>query len=179
MMKGILCAAILLASAAPAMARDIQISIDARSGPWLNKANKKMRYGKGDEQPPAMVSGFVNDTAEKIAIMVDDGAMTQVDGQAVGPEGLEGQAVDDQPGDGGKYFPSLYAPTILYPNNRHALIAAFVDAKGGLLGRPFAVGKGARVTIPDQAAGLVMGFNDVSFARNSGALNVTVTVPDE
>ncbi|KQM97487.1 hypothetical protein ASE85_14495 [Sphingobium sp. Leaf26] len=179
MMKCLLLATALFMAAGPVAAREVSLSVDARSGPWLNKANKKMRYGKGDELPPAMVGGFVNDTAEKIAIMVADGATTKVDGQDVGPEGLEDKAVDDQPGEGGKYYPSLYAPKILYPNHRHALMAAFVDAQGVLMGRPFAVGKGARVTIPDQAAGLVMGFNDVGFAGNSGALAVTVTLPDD
>ncbi|MGK2909531.1 MAG: hypothetical protein ACSLE1_07000 [Sphingobium sp.] len=179
MMKLLLLALLLLVPTTPAIAKDVSVAVDARSGPWLNKGNKKMRYGKGDELPPAMVSGFVNDTAEKIAIMVPPGATTRVDGQDVGPEGIEGQAADDQPGEGGQYFPSLYAPEILYHNHRHALIAAFVDAQGMLMGRPFAVGKGARVTIPDEAAALVMGFNDVGFVGNSGSLAATVTLPDD
>ena len=138
----------------------------------------KLRYGIGDETPPATVTGFINDADEKLAIYPAPGATTRVDGQDVGTEGIAGEAVDDMPGAKGKYYPSLYAPKILYPTNRHALIAAFVDVEGRLMGRPFAVGQGVRVTIPDQAAALTLGFNDVSFTANEGTLAVVVSMPD-
>ena len=164
--------------AAPAAAKEVIVGVDAKAGPWLNRPNKKMRYGIGDETPPATVTGFINDADEKLAIYPAPGATTRVDGQDVGTEGIAGEAVDDMPGAKGKYYPSLYAPKILYPTNRHALIAAFVDVEGRLMGRPFAVGQGVRVTIPDQAAALTLGFNDVSFTANEGTLAVVVSMPD-
>lgn len=182
MKRTLLAAAAALCLAGPftgsAAAREVAVSVDAKAGPWLNRANKKMRYGIGDEAPPALVTGFVNDADEKLAIYPAPGATTRVDGRAVGAEGIGGEAVDDMPGAKGRYYPSLYAPKILYPTNRHALIAAFVDGEGRLMGRPFAVGQGVRVTIPDQAAGLALGFNDASFAGNDGALPVIVSMPD-
>ncbi|WP_404337666.1 hypothetical protein AB2M62_02935 [Sphingomonas sp. MMS12-HWE2-04] len=168
----------LLVPALPAYAGEKQVSVDARAGPWLNGANKKMGYGLGDEAPPLLITGFVNDADAKIEIYPVEGSTTLVDGKPVGPEGIDGTAVNDTPGPKKKYYPSLYAPKILYPTNAHALIGAFVDAKGTLMGRPFAVGKGVRVTIPDQAAGLTLGFNDVKFTGNSGALSVVVVLPD-
>lgn len=176
----LLCAALLAAlHTSPASARDVSISVDGHAGPWLNKANKKMRYGKGDEAPPAVVTGFVNDADAKLEIFAASGATTQIDGHDVGPEGIANNAVDDSRGPGGKYYPSLYTPKVLYPANRHALVGAFVDGKGQLMGRPFVIGNGVRVTIPNGAAALNLGFNDVSFAPNSGALAVTVTMPDD
>lgn len=179
-MRTLLAAALGLACslAAPATAREVTIGVDAKAGPWLNRPNKKMRYGIGDEGPPAIVTGFVNDADEKLAIYPVLGATTRVDGQDVGAEGIADEAVDDLPGAKGKYYPSLYAPKILYPTNRHALIAAFVDLEGRLMGRPFAVGQGVRVTIPDQAAALALGFNDVRFTGNEGTLPVVVSMPD-
>lgn len=179
-MRLLLAAALCLSSpfATPAAARDVTVSVDAKAGPWVNRSNKKMRYGIGDEAPPATVTGFVNDADEKLAIYPVPDATTRVGGREVRAEGIEDEAVDDLPGAKGKYYPSLYAPKILYPTNRHALIAVFVDVEGRLMGRPFAVGRGVRVTIPDQAAALALGFNDVSFAANEGTLPVVVSMPD-
>lgn len=168
----------LLLSSVPALAAERHVMVDAKAGPWLNGVNKKMRYGLGDEAPPAMVTGFVNDADAKIEIYPVEGATTMVQGKPVGPQGIAGTAVNDAPGPKKKYYPSLYAPKILYPTDAHALIGAFTDAKGVLMGRPFAIGKGVRVTIPDQAAALTLGFNDVTFAGNSGALSVIVVLPD-
>lgn len=165
--------------AAPVFAREVAVSVDARSGPWLNKANRKMRYGQGDEAPPASVTGFMNDVGAKLEIVVAADATTRAGTGETGPQGFADEPVDDTKGPGGKYYPSLYTPKILYPANRHALIGAFVDGKGGLMGRPFAIGEGVRVTVPDGAAALNLGFNDISFAQNSGALPVTVVIPDE
>lgn len=172
-------ASLAVVAALPAAARDVVVEVDARSGPWLNKANKKMRYGKGDELAPALVGGLAEAAGSKLEIFAAQGGVTQVDGTAVGPEGMTSQAVDDRSGPGGKFYPSLYAPKVFYPANRHALIAAFVDAEGRMTGRPFTVGSGVRVMVPDEAAALALGFNDVSFAANSGSLTVTVVIPDD
>ncbi|AQR72301.1 hypothetical protein [Sphingomonas sp. LM7] len=169
---------LMLLAPAPASAEERRVTVDAKAGPWLNGPNKKMRYGLGDEAPPMTITGFINDADAKIEIYPVEGATTMVEGKPVGPEGIDGTAVNDAPGPKKKYYPSLYAPKILYPTNAHALIGAFVDANGVLIGRPFAIGKGVRVTIPDQAAALTLGFNDVKFAGNSGALPVVVVLPD-
>lgn len=171
-------AAAAVAVPVPASARDVVVQVDARAGPWLNKANPKMRYGKGGEIAPVVIGGLADVSGETVEIFAAQGASTQVGGADVGVEGVAGEAVDDMPGAGKKYYPSLYAPKVLYPTNRHALMAVFVDADGKLVGRPFAVGQGVRLAIPDGAASLSLGFNDVEFAGNGGAMTVTVVVPD-
>lgn len=173
-----LAAAAAAAVAMPASARDVVVQVDARAGPWLNKANPKMRYGKGGEIAPVVIGGLADVSGETVEIFAAQGASTQVGGADVGVEGVAGEAVDDMPGAGKKYYPSLYAPKVLYPTNRHALMAVFVDADGKLVGRPFAVGQGVRLAIPDGATSLSLGFNDVEFSGNGGAMTVTVVVPD-
>lgn len=169
----------LLAALVPAAAaaRDVTVPVDARAGPWSVTANPELPYGAGDAIAPVVVTGFPSDIDGKLEIM-PDGTTTPGKGAAVDATGIDGDAVDDTRGPGKKVYPSFYAPKILYPSNRHALIGVFVDAAGKVMGRPFVVGKGVRVTIPAGAHGLSLGFNDVRFAGNAGALTVLVRMPN-
>ena len=158
-----------------AWAREVSVQVDARSGPWLTRVNKKMPYGR-DAGAPATVPGI--DAAAKLSIYPEGTTLSPDDG-AVDGSGVASKAVDDANGPRGKRYPSFYTPKILYPANLHALVAVFVDAKGVVIGRPFVVGTGVRVPVPEGASALSLGFNDASFAGNSGALKVTVELPDD
>lgn len=133
-----------------------------------------MPYGKGDEHPPAVLPLDLG--GGRIAIYAS-GTTDTLDKTGVPPAGVDGKAVDDILYKKARY-PSFYTPKILYPAQRHALVAAFVDDKGVVIGRPFVVGDGVRVSLPENAAALSLGFNDTVFSRNAGKLNVTVEMPD-
>lgn len=158
-----------------AWAREVTVQVDARSGPWLTSVNKKMPYGR-DAGAPAVVPGV--DAAAKLSIYPEGTTLSSGDG-AVDGSGVASKAVDDANGPRGKRYPSFYTPKILYPANLHALVAVFVDAKGVVIGRPFVVGTGVRVPVPEGASALSLGFNDESFAGNQGTLKVTVELPDD
>lgn len=165
-----------LIAPAAAWGRQVVVQVDAKSGPWLPKANKKMPFGR-DAGAPLVVPG-IPDVSGKVSIY-SEGTTISAGNGAVDAKGVESKAVDDTKGPGGKVYPSLYTPKILYPANLHALVAVFVDDKGVLVGRPFIVGEGVRVPIPEGARALSLGFNDISFAGNSGSLKVIVEVPDD
>ncbi|MES2059142.1 MAG: hypothetical protein V4564_24585 [Pseudomonadota bacterium] len=165
-----------LIAAAPASAREVVVQVDAKSGPWLPGANRKMPFGR-DAAAPLVVPG-IPDMSGKVSIYPEGTTISAGNG-AVDAKGVESKAVDDSKGPGGKPYPSLYTPKILYPANLHALVAVFTDDKGVLVGRPFIVGEGARVSIPEGARALSFGFNDVDFAGNSGSLKVTIEMPDD
>lgn len=179
-MKTIVMVGALLTTCIPAAvaARDVVVGVDARSGPWLPGLNKNMPYGTGDAAPPMVVTGFAPDQDEKLAIIPE--GVTTANGKAnVDSSGIADKEVDDTTGPHKKRYPSFYTPKILYPANAHALIAAFVDAGGVVMGRPFAIGQGVRVPVPDGAKGLALGFNDESAKGNDGVLKVTVEMPDD
>ncbi len=158
-------------------ARTVTVAVDAKSGPWSTKANNKMKYGVGDEAPPFIVTGIPINSVEKVEVYAD--GMTTVKGKGdVGAVGFEDSEVNDSKAKG-KYYPSFYTPNLLYPAYQDALVIGFVDVNVVLVSRPFVVGEGVRVPIPEGATGLAIGFNDVSFKDNSGSLSVTVTIPDQ
>ncbi|CAL4869635.1 hypothetical protein MMA231_03927 (plasmid) [Asticcacaulis sp. MM231] len=168
---------LLSAGSVAVEARTVTVAVDAKSGPWSTKANSKMKYGVGDEAPPFIITGIPVDSVDKVEVYAD--GVTTVKGKVeVGPVGFEDFEVNDSKARG-KYYPSFYTPKLLYPAYQHALVMGFVDDKGVLVSRPFVVGEGVRVPIPEGATGLALGFNDVSFKDNSGTLSVTVTIPDQ
>lgn len=158
-------------SVSQASAKEVAVEVDARAGPWDAAINKKiLPYGRGDGQAPVLVP--LEDDPVQVEIYVS--GQTSVPGtDGVPSTGIEGEAVDDTVVKK-KRYPSFYTPKVLYPTNRHALMGIFVDANGMAMGRPFPVGEGARVAVPLDAAALSLGFNDVTFAKNSGALQVVV-----
>ena len=173
--QSIVGALVALLLPAAALAKDVTVQVDAHAGPWAPAANKKMPFGR-DPGAPVLVK--LSDAFGKVSIYADGTTVSAGHG-AVDSKGVDGKAVDDSKGPHGKVYPSLYTPKILYPANLHALVAVFVDAKGLVIGRPFVVGDGVRVEKPDGAAAVALGFNDVDFAGNRGALTVTVNMPDD
>lgn len=163
--------------AGPALAREVTVEVDARAQPWDEDAFEGMAFGKGDGAPPVQIKGLEDLAGANVAIVPKAGGVTLVEGAEVGPEGIVGDAADDLRVKK-RVYPSLYTPKILYPVHRHALLAVFVDEEGRPVGRPFPVGTGVRVGVPDEARGLSLGFNDITFKGNTGTLEVIVQIPD-
>lgn len=163
-------------SATPAAARVIEVEVDSASGPWSTKINgEKMPYGTGDEKP-ALVVPF--DIAAGGIGILPQGTTATRGSPAVPPGGIASDVVDDKLKKK-RRSPSFYAPKLMYPIRRHALIAAFIDDKGVVVSRAVPVGDGGiRLPIPEGAVGLSLGFNDTVFAGNSGKLKVLVEIPD-
>lgn len=159
-----------------AVSRIVEVEVDAGAGPWSTAVNAdRMPYGAGDEKPPVVIPFDV--AAGGIGVLAK-GTTGTADRADIPPAGIEGDAVDDKLRKKRRY-PSFYAPKLLYPIGRHALIAAFVDAKGVVVSRAVPIGNnGIRLPIPDNAVGLALGFNDVNFTGNRGKLKVLVEIPD-
>lgn len=175
MLVRILASLLVYSLAGGALGREVTVKVDAASGPWSSDVNAKvMPFGTGDAKPATIVPFDLG--AGKIGIYAS--GTTGVPGNAsVPPIGIDGDAVDDKVFKR-KRYPSFYTPKLLYPANRHALVAAFIDDRGIVLGRPFVVGEGVRVPIPENAAGVSLGFNDAKSAGNVGTLDVILDIPD-
>ncbi|MCJ1962738.1 hypothetical protein [Novosphingobium mangrovi (ex Hu et al. 2023)] len=170
-------AALAAVIAAPGQARDVMVEVDARAQPWDEDAFEGMSFGKGDGEAPLRIMGFEDLAGANVAIIPVSGGVTLVEGAEVGPEGIVGDAADDLRVKK-RVYPSLYTPKVLYPVYRHALLAVFTDDEGRPVGRPFPVGTGVRVGVPDEARGLSLGFNDITFKDNAGTLQVILQIPD-
>jgi hypothetical protein len=177
MVRSLISALLMMAVSTSVEAKTLTIQVDAKAGPWSVKANSNMKYGRGDEAPPVIVTGISDSTLGKVEVYAT-GASAVGSKTGIGPVGIEDQEVDDTKSHG-KYYPSFYTPQLLYPAYAHALVVSFVDAEGMLVSRPVIVGTGVRLPVPEGATGLALGFNDVSFAANSGSLEVVVKLPDE
>ncbi len=173
-LAGLMAGLTLVALSQPASAKPVVVTVDAHCGPWSQKANPTLKYGLGDEAEPTVVPIPPDSASEKLEVWPT--GTTTASAGAVDGIGLKTKEADDSPGPHGKHYPSFYTPKILYPAYAHALIGTFVDASGGVVSRPFVIGAGVRVQIPDGATGLALGFNDESFAANSGQLQVTVNI---
>lgn len=158
-------------------AKTLTVAVDAKSGPWSLKPNPKMKYGIGDQGEPVIVPGLSGDGLGKVEIYAQGTTGTTAKA-GIGPVGVESIEANDSKVHG-KYYPSFYAPKLLYPAFAHALIVSFVNADGTLVSRPVIVGEGVRLPIPEGATGLALGYNDVSFKGNTGALDVVIVIPDE
>jgi hypothetical protein len=177
MIRSLIGALLMMAVSTSLEAKTLTVQVDAKAGPWSVKANSNMKYGRGDEGLPVIVTGVSDSALGKVEVYATGttaiGAKT-----GIGPVGIEDQEVDDTKSRG-KYYPSFYTPKLLYPAYAHALVASFVNAEGTLVSRPVIVGTGVRLPVPEGATGLALGFNDASFSANSGALSVVVNLPDE
>jgi hypothetical protein len=164
---------LFVGTAQAAVARDVVVEVDAGSGPWVDNKKGPMPFGVGDQKPPVIVPFDV--AAGKVEVFAE-GTTDTADKKQVGPEGID-DPVDDKVVKKRRY-PSFYTPKVLYPANRHALVVIFVDKSGSAVSRPVMVGSGVAMSIPDGAEGVALGFNDVTFAGNSGKLKVTVGIPE-
>ncbi len=78
-------------------------------------------------------------------------------------------------GSSGQPFPSKYAGAT-WPISLMALMGAFADANGVVIGAPFKVGHGiTEMLVPAGASFLQLGINDDIFADNQGSFSVRVT----
>lgn len=175
-MRLLIAMTVLTIPALPAAARVIEVEVDATAGPWSTTINgERMPYGTGDEKPAVVIPFDI--AAGGIGIL-PKGTTSTSDTASIPPSGIADDPVDDKERKKRRY-PSFYAPKLMYPVARHALIATFVDAKGVVISRAVPVGDtGLRIPIPENAAGLSLGFNDMVFTGNSGKLKVLVEIPD-
>lgn len=165
------------APAAPATVQRVSVAIDAATAPWDPVANAAtLPIGAKGAKPPVVVP--IEVPAGK-AVIFAEGTTNTAEAAGVGAIGNEKKTINDTLSPDGQRYPSFYVPKLLYPAYRHGLVAVFVDAKGAVVSRPFMVGKGVRLPIPDAAAGLALGFNDVDFTGNTGTLHVTVELPPQ
>ena len=168
------------APAGPAAAATVQrvtVALDSATAPWDATVNAAtLPIGAKGAKPPVVVPIAV--PAGK-AVIFAEGTTDTPDATELGVTGNEKKLVNDTLTADGQRYPSFYVPKLLYPAYRHGLVAVFVDAKGAIVSRPFMVGKGIRLPIPDTAAGLALGFNDADFTGNTGTLRVTVELPPQ
>jgi hypothetical protein len=159
------------------------VSISGLAGPWSIAANPSLTYGVGDNTPPTTLSLAPSATSVTITYLSGltsafGGVPPSVDalgyvggafGSGVGLTGI---------GSSGQPFPSYFIdPTNSGPPiYLSALIGAFTNNAGVVIGTPFAPGDGPfTIAIPGGATKLSLGINDDIFSDNSGSLSIGVT----
>ena len=152
-----------------AQAATIDVTVDGRSGPWGHAANPTLVYS-ADSLGPTVVTGhglsFAAGSAFTIAYL--SGFTKTV--EFYGP--TDGDGYGNIP----QYDVSVPAQFASNKETAHlqALIGAFADASGTVVGTPFVVGNGGVFAAPTGAAELLLGINDNHYADNLGALTVSV-----
>jgi hypothetical protein len=183
--------AIALASlAVSAQATTITTVVPGTAMPWHWGAglNTTLHYGILDGSGPVIVdssSGISFGAGEILSIRYLSGLTSAfggsptVDGNGYGPL-APSPFVFEASGGGGStstFFPSLYMSP--YPIYLNALVGAFTNASGEVVGTPFAVNDSVDVVIPVGATRLQLGLNDDLYADNTGSLSVSVSsVPE-
>lgn len=94
---------------------------------------------------------------------------------AWGPAGQPFVPTDGRIGALGSIFPSYHMPAKSYPVQVNALVGAFVDADGVIIGKPFKIGERTYARVPLGTAALALGLNAENFGYNRGAYVVTVS----
>ena len=144
--------------------------------PWLWQAsglNSAYAFGKQDGSGPTVLTLAGLGAAPGQSLIFRD-----VSGQASTAQGRTADAVGRAapPAANGVAFPGTYTKA---PAGA-ALVAAFTDATGQLIGVPFAPGDGpVLVPVPAGAVLLQLGLNDDEYADNSGSLTMAVTAAPE
>jgi hypothetical protein len=173
LVRSALLAVAIAGVAAPALAKEVTVTVPAKAGPWSPALNPKLKYGVGDALPPVSVPVVDGD---EIGILPE--GTIKIGTKTFGGSGDESNAVDDKKGKKGKLYPSFYTPKVLYPANLHGLVGTFADERGVIVGRPFMIGEGIKLVVPDAAKTLLLGFNDESYKDNEGEMKVTLFIPD-
>jgi len=174
--------AIWLALPGIADATTITTFVNAQSGPWSSIDNPSFNYGSSTQLPDVV------DNTTGLAMTVNDElTLTYVSGIANGGGfGIYGDAngnpIDGNlagPSNSGPGQPSHYIDPSQYPVVYFmALLGAFTDAGGTIVGQPFFIGNGPfTAMIPTGATELSMGFNDGGggFFDNSGGVTMSIT----
>jgi hypothetical protein len=177
-------AASLFLMAGQAAATTVDVSVDGHSGPWQWNAglNNTLEYGLNDQIAPTSVSaGFNFAAGGTFTITYLAGATGAFAGENPLTDDGNGDPTFDasgSTGNSGFFFPSAYIDPGQYPAFLNALIGAFADASGAVVGNPFLVGNGPfSVAAPGGATQLLLGVNDDIFSDNSGSLRVEVDGP--
>ena len=159
------------------------VFVSAFDGPWSLTSNPSLSYGVGDNTPPVVLP--LAPGATSVTITYESGLASAFGGT---PPSVDALGYVGSPfcsgvgctgiGSSGTPFPSFSidptnsgAPIYLL-----ALIGAFTDASGGVIGLPFAPGDGPfTIAIPAGAVDLSLGANDDIFSDNSGGWTIGVT----
>ena len=153
------------------------ITVNGTSGPWDPSINPTFDYGRSDQQPPASVAV----TAGEWVLVGHATGQVYADQLGLGPYGPDGYTDNWWgPDDGrdytpGIHFPSRYIPTNQYPIYLMALLGAFADDSGAVVGEPFKIGsQSLTLLVPPGTSKLLLGVEDDRYADNSGSFTVEV-----
>ena len=160
----------LVGAAHSASAATIDVTVDGRAGPWSHAANPDLVYSS-DSWSPTVVSGhgFSFATGSEFTIAFVSGYTKTVSDYSR----TDGNGYGNLP----QYDVSVPAQFASNKETAHlqALIGAFADGTGKVVGTPFVVGNLGTFAAPAGAAELLLGINDNHYADNLGALNVSVS----
>lgn len=158
----------------PVAAKEVVVTVDAKSMPWRSGPNPKLTFGLGDGRPPTLVWQIGLLPGLKLTISATGQTTTVAGGGFYGPEGQRDWIADR----GITVLPSRFMAKSAGPVHLNQLVGCFVNADGEVIGKPFPIGRGAQVQIPEKASALSLGINDDRFGDNTGALTVTISVPE-
>lgn len=154
------------------------VTVDGQAGPWDVGANPDYWYRASDALPPTIVTGLNAAADQGVSLRWLNGGVSPL-ATADPFVDAEGLPLPWGPYNGFGQFPSYYIPIEAGPVNLVALIAAFADDAGRLVGGPFAPGNGpASFPVPSGATTLLLGVNDNIFADNGGQWRIQVKVRD-
>ncbi|WP_298398234.1 hypothetical protein [Sphingobium sp.] len=161
-----------------AQAKEVTVTVPATAMPWNPGVNGKKSFGRRDGGRPVMIAGQHLFEGAKVRFVASGETTTIPGGIAIGPDGQADFVADDAIGNSGLVFPAHYVDQATRPVKLNALIGAFIDADGRVVGAPFLIGRGATVRVPAGAMGLSLGINDDIYADNGGSLSVNVDIPE-
>ncbi|QNA86431.1 hypothetical protein G4G27_22445 [Sphingomonas sp. So64.6b] len=144
-------------------------------GPRPPVSQSRVRTAADDTGPVGLVQPDFPDIGDAMKSMGQPngfGPIAQFG--AWGPAGQPYQPANAYRGAFGSVFPSYYIRTRDYPVRINALIGAFVDADGTVIGQPFPIGDYAVAQVPEGAVAIALGLNAESFAYNRGTFEVVI-----
>lgn len=154
------------------------VKVPSTTMPWDTRINSRFDFGMHNGRPPVTVFDRNLRPAIKVRFSVTGTTATVGGGGGTIPaEGQKDFPTASQPEFGWPRFPSRYFAKGEKTSYLNGIVAAFVDADGRIVGKPFPVGKEAERLVPDGAIALVMGLDDDNFSDNSGTLTVTLRMP--
>lgn len=169
---GFILASAFAVTGVPGSAKDVTVTVDARSAPWLTGANRDLGFGVSDARAPKVLWGVVLLPGTRVKFRASGQTSTVQGGALYGPDGQPDWTQDR----GTALFPSHYMRSADRPIHLNELVGAFIDADGAVVGEPFPIGSQAEVEVPEGAAAISLGLNDDIFADNNGRLEVVVTI---
>jgi hypothetical protein len=162
-------------------------TVSARSGPWDPglPGNAGLFYGEApyDGLPPTLFTttdGFNFNAGDIFTIAYAGGLTSHSSGEPPAFDGLgdpNSPIRNNLPGISGNGLPSQHIYSFWFHNDvyQNALVGAFANSLGEVIGTPFVVGNGPKVIMaPLGATRLQLGINDENFSDNSGSLDVQV-----